>query len=200
MDLKQICLLACVLLSAGTNAQQLDSLLANDPIVKEFDSLFYSGDSVSILSMLDNILAAAEVPKPESQLAVRLGYNSNVVATSSVFGINQFGLAPGVSYYHKSGLYADVTGYWSNEYDPNYYLTVFSAGYLNSFTSMWSLMAEYSYYGYRQAGEDASVPYRHSLVINNFFEIGKLTIRTDYKPVFRRSNSSPNIAGRRMEH
>ncbi len=33
-------------------------------------------------------------------MAIRLGYNSNIVATSRTVGINQFGISPGVSYYH----------------------------------------------------------------------------------------------------
>ena len=57
-----------------------------------------------------------------SQLAVRLSYNSNVLSAGRTLGIENFGLAPGLSYYHKSGLYADVSGYWSKDFDPSYYL------------------------------------------------------------------------------
>lgn len=41
---------------------------------------------------------------------MRMGYNSNVVAASRTLGFNQFGVAPGISFYHKWGLYADYTG------------------------------------------------------------------------------------------
>lgn len=176
--MKRPILYLAVVLPLCIHAQQLDSLLTNDPLIQEFDSLFNSADSTSILTMIDNILES-DIETKYSQLAARLGYNSNVVATSSVFGINQFGLAPGVSFYHHSGLYVDVTGYWSNEYDPNYYLTIASAGYLNSFTSYWSAMAEYSYYD-TKINDDAFVPYRHSLGLTNFFEVKQLNFRLDY--------------------
>ncbi len=124
------------------------------------------------------------VPKLRSQLITRLGYNSNVVAASRTLGFNQFGMAPGFSYYHKSGFYADVTGYWSNEYDPNYYLTVGSAGYMNSPTLWWSFMAEYSRYMYSSLGEDDYIAYKNSAGISNFFDVGMATLRLDYQLFF----------------
>src|SRR5688572_31714787 len=70
-------------------------------------------DSLSIFSLIDSLLQQGDLEA--SQLAVRLSYNSNVLSTGRTLGINNFGLAPGVSYYHKSGLYADLSGYWSKD-------------------------------------------------------------------------------------
>jgi len=119
-----------------------------------------------------------------SQLIMRLGYNSNVVAASRTLGFNQFGMAPGLSYYHKSGFYTDVTGYWSAEYEPNYYLTVASAGYMNSPTRWWSLMAEYSRYMYSGLTEDDYIAYKNSAGISNFFDVNIVTFRFDYQLFF----------------
>lgn len=115
---------------------------------------------------------------------MRLGYNSNVVSASRTLGFNQFGVAPGISYYHKSGLYADYTGYYSKEYDPQYYLTVVSAGYMNSPTPWWSVMAEYNRYMYSSLGEDDYIAYKNSVGLSNFFDIKWVTLRLDYQLFF----------------
>lgn len=149
----------------------------------ELDSLLAQKDSTSILALLDSLI---NLPSPsiKSQMLVRLGYNSNVVSASRTLGFNQFGLAPGLSYYHKSGLYADVTAYWSPEYDPNYYLTVASLGYLNSPTAWWSFMAEYNRYMYSQTKEDTYIAYKNSLGVSNFFDVKPVTFRFDYQYFF----------------
>ena len=115
-----------------------------------------------------------------SQLALRIGYNSNVIAAARTLGFNQFGLAPGISYYHKSGAYADVTGYWSPQYEPDYYLTVTSAGYMKTVGKHWSFLAEYSHYFYSDAGDSTYIPYTNNFGISNFLEFGPVNFRFDY--------------------
>ncbi len=80
-----------------------------------------------------------------SQLAIRIGYNSNVLSAGRTLGIENFGLAPGISFYHISVLFADVTSYWSKW--PNYYkawLTYFylSLTFINLNTLVKSLFPE----------------------------------------------------------
>ncbi len=113
-------------------------------------------------------------------MAVRIGYNSNIVADNSTFNIGQFGLAPGLSYYHKSGLYADLTSYWSKEYQPNFYLNVASAGYLHSITKWYSIIGEYSHYFYSQDNAEISVPYTNNVGLTNYFEFKPVVLRLDY--------------------
>ena len=177
--------LGLVLVSVCTipvRSQQTDSLLLNDPYIVELDSLIASGDT-GFLSLIDSLINVP-IPKLKSQLVMRLGYNSNVVAASRTLGFNQFGVAPGISYYHKSGLYADYTGYWSKQYNPQYYLTVLSGGYMNSPTKWWSIMAEYNRYIYAGLGEDEYVPYKNSAGLSNFFDIKWVTLRLDYQLFF----------------
>jgi hypothetical protein len=107
-----------------------------------------------------------------------------VVSASRTLGFNQFGLAPGLSYYHKTGLYADLTGYWSDEYDPSYYLTVATLGYMNSPTRWWSFMTEYSRYIYTNTSEDQYIAYNNNLGVSNFFDVKLLTFRLDYQFYF----------------
>jgi hypothetical protein len=172
---------ACVIAARG---QQADSvLLKNDRYIMELDSILASGDSTQILSLIDSLINLPD-PSIKSQMVIRLGYNSNVVAASRTLGFNQFGLAPGLSYYHKSGLYADVTGYWSQNYDPEYYLTVATAGYLKSVNSWYAFMAEYGRYIYSNTDELTSIPYQNNVGLSNFFDVKKFTFRLDYQFYF----------------
>ena len=149
----------------------------------ELDSLLAQGDTLQLFSLIDSIINLPEITV-KSQLIARIGYNSNVVSASRTLGFNQFGLAPGVSYYHKSGLYADVTSYWSEEYDPNFYLTVASAGYMNSPLKWWSFMTEYNRYMYSDFGEDIYIAYKNNVGVSNFFDVKPFTFRLDYQFYF----------------
>ncbi|HPW63921.1 MAG TPA: hypothetical protein PLJ13_16615, partial [Cyclobacteriaceae bacterium] len=105
--------LSSVCLTSARGQQTDSALLYSDPYIAELDSLLEK-DSLQIFSLIDSLINLP-VPAFRSQLVARLGYNSNVVSASRTLGFNQFGLAPGIAYYHKSGLYTDVTGYWSPE-------------------------------------------------------------------------------------
>lgn len=181
---KQVGILLLLVCSFPTRAQQTDSLLLRtDPYIAELDSILASGDSTDLLLWIDSLINLPE-PKLRSQLNVRLGYNSNVVSASRTLGFNQFGVAPGVSFYHKSGLYADATGYWSKEYDPQYYLTVGTAGYMNSPTTWWSIIGEYNRYFYSELDEDTYIAYKNTVGLYNFFHVNLFTFRFDYQLFF----------------
>ena len=158
-----------------------DSLtVVRDSLSAVIDNIFSHQDSLDVFELIDSLLKM-EPEKGPSQLAVRLGYNSNIVADNRTFNIDQFGLAPGISYYHKSGAYADVTSYWSQEYNPNLYLTVASGGYINAFGKFYTMLAEYSHYFYYQSGDSTlSVPYTNNMGITNYFEIKHVVMRLDY--------------------
>lgn len=179
-------------------SQQADSLLLqNDPELAELDSLLNSPDSLSILGLLDSLLLMEPI---RSQFAVRLGYNSNVNTSSRTLSINKYGLSPGISYYHKSGAYADLATYWSQEYEPSIYLTVPSVGYLTAASKKWSILAEYSRYIYsytdtspvvffdRATGTSTTyvpnTPYTNNLQVSNYLITGKLMARLDYSLLF----------------
>src|SRR6478609_8237591 len=162
-------------------AQQTDALKINnaDSLLAQVDSLFTSADSLSIFQMIDSLLQTASIG-PSSQLAIRLGYNSNVASEGRTLGISKFGLSPGMSFYHKSGLYADASVYWSKEYDPDFYLAVLTAGYLWPVTRRWSLVAEYNRFQYINPSNSESIPYKNNAGVSNFIELKPLTFRLDY--------------------
>ncbi len=172
---------ACVIAARGQQADSL--LLKNDPYIAELDAMLAEGDTLQLFSLIDSIINLPD-PSFKSQLIIRLGYNSNVVAASRTLGFNQFGVAPGASYYHKSGLYADLTSYWSQQYNPNFYLTVGSAGYMNSPTKWWSFMAEYSRYMYSDVSDDIYIAYKNNVGVSNFFDVKPFTFRLDYQFYF----------------
>ncbi|NBW38905.1 MAG: hypothetical protein EBR30_28600 [Cytophagia bacterium] len=149
--------------SSALRAQDVDSLLLGDDL-----DFLISGDSLSVFALIDSLLNAGI--DDQSQLAFRLGYNSNVIAAGRTLGIENFGLAPGISYYHKSGLFADVSGFWSKDFDPSYYLTIASAGYSKVVSKKFSVMATYDRYFYNTNTEDAYIPYKNAASLNGSFD------------------------------
>lgn len=168
--------------------QHADSLLVkSDSLLRELDSLLNTSDSLALLQLIDSLILMPDV-KQTSQMAVRLGYNSNIIAAGRTLGFNQFGLSPGVSYYHKSGLYADASTYWSKEYNPDFYLSVLSGGYMKTVSRRWSFLAEYSRYLY--ASSDSSYhPYTNNVGASNYLTFKPITFRLDYYFYFGKKNA-----------
>lgn len=118
-----ICLIFLLIYPSAVRAQE-------SSYADQLEALIAEMDSLSIFTLLDSTLSASYTPY--SELNIRASYSSNVAVAGRNYGINQHGLSPGISFYHKSGLFADVTGYWNSAYDPAYSLTVLSAGYFGN--------------------------------------------------------------------
>jgi hypothetical protein len=144
------------------------------------DSTLTFADSLNIFRLIDSLLSLDS--GPHSQLATRLAYNNNVLWTGRTLGIDQFGLSPGVSYYHKSGLFADVSAFWSKDFEPNYYLTILSGGYMHTFSKKFYAIASYDRYFYSL--DDAYIPYNNALTLTPFFELKPVVFRMDYSFFF----------------
>lgn len=145
------------------------------------DSLLTFSDSLAIFRLIDSLMTLEE--GNASALAVRLGYNSNILDAGRTLGITQFGLSPGITYYHKSGLYADVTAYWSRDFEPRLYLTTLSAGYLHTFGDKFSVMAAFDHFFYR-FGDDYFIPYLNSASISSMLDFKPVSFRLDYSLYF----------------
>lgn len=174
-------------LSCRVSAQESDTTL-----LSQVEAELSFADSLSIFNLIDSLLQYAEVQR--SQVALRLTYNSNVMSTGRTLGIQNFGLAPGISYYHKSGLYADLSGYWSKDFHPSYYLTVASLGYMRSFSDRFSLLAGYDRYFYHFDG-DGYVPYRNALTISPSLDFKPVSISTSYSFYFGDANAHRIMPG-----
>jgi hypothetical protein len=177
MGKRWLCLILWTASFCHLQAQDADSLLLQLPN----DSLLSYSDSLSIFYLIDSLLTMEE-NIPSSQLAIRLAYNSNVLYAGRTLGIDQFGLSPGISFYHKTGLYADVSGFWSDDYDPKYYLTILSAGYMHSFSSKFSATANYDRYFYN-LGEDF-IAYNNGLSISTALDLKPISVQCNYTYYF----------------
>jgi hypothetical protein len=143
------------------------------------DSVLTFEDSLSIFNLIDSLLMLAP---PSSMLAVRVGYNSNVLSAGRTLGIENFGLAPGISYYHRSGIYADLSGFWSNDFRPSYYLTTASLGYAVDLSKKLSVMAGYDRYFYTES--DDYIPYKNTLSVTPILELKPVSFTLNYSFYF----------------
>ncbi len=163
-------------------AQDADSLLR----LSSDSTLTYS-DSLSIFYLIDSLLTLEE-NTPGSQLAVRLNYNSNVLYAGRTLGIDQFGLSPGISFYHKTGFYADISSFWSKDFDPKYYLTILSAGYAHFFSSKFSISANYDRYFYNLP--DDFIPYSNGLTVSPILDLKPFSLQCDYTFYFGETHAN----------
>ena len=165
---------------------------ADTTTVSEVGTDLSFADSLSIFNLIDSMLQQAD--DNSSQLVLRLTYNSNVMSTGRTLGIQNFGLSPGVSYYHKSGLYADLSGYWSRDFDPSYYLTVASVGFMKSFSHLFSLLAGYDRYFYRFGG-DGYIPYSNAFSFTPSVDFNPISISASYSFYFGDANAHRIMPG-----
>jgi hypothetical protein len=86
-----------------------------------------------------------EPEKPTSQVILRVGYISNINERQDALKLDEFGLTTRAAYYHKSGLFLDATGYWSNQSESPYYMTETTIGYMSAMLKKWSYLIEYSH-------------------------------------------------------
>lgn len=157
-------------------------------------------DSLSIFNLIDSILLSES--GLYSELNFRLGYNSNVAIAGRNFDINQHGISPGVSYYHKKGFYADVSGFWNSSFDPKYSLTVASLGYMKFFGSNWTLTGSYDRWIYNRSPSSNSTiidtSLRNSLNLSSGFNTKHFFASIDYNYLFGSSKAHRligNVAG-----
>lgn len=170
-------LFSVVLAASSVMAQEADSVAA-------VEKPLTFADSLSIFQLIDSLLQLDDTGP--SQLAVRLGYNSNVLSAGRTLGIENFGLAPAVSYYHRSGIFADVTGYWSNDFSPRYYLTALSVGYMRSITRKFSVIAGYDKYLYHF--DDAYIPYPNAVSATPTIDLKPVSASLTYSFFFGEQN------------
>jgi len=142
----------------------------------------------SLISLLDSLL---KIDYSQSQFALRLGFTSDVVSAGRDLGMKQKGLTPGISYYHKSGIFASVTGYWNSEFSPKYNLTALSVGYLGVVKDKLIYTASYERTIYHQTSvnstdivEEVSNPFKHSLGLGLSYDLKYLFTGVDYAYIF----------------
>jgi hypothetical protein len=99
-------------------------------------------DSMSIFRLLDSALNPQQ---QKSELLVRMGYMSSVLTAGRDFNVQQRGIAPGVSYYHKSGVFGDFATYFDSQSQPLANLSVLTGGYIGLMGKRWTYSGYYEH-------------------------------------------------------
>ncbi len=162
----------------------LNSYLASDSILLDELELQLASDSLDIFDLMDSLLLS---DYRYSQLSIRTGYTSDITYAGRNFGFNQYGLNAGIAYYHRSGLFADVSGYWNSSLDPSYNPTITSLGYMGTINHRWSYTLSYDHYFYNMPSDEDSLvyyPLTNSANLSTYYDLGKFTIAGDYSFLF----------------
>jgi len=174
----------------------LDSLLnyylKSDSVLLDELEAELASDSLTIFDLIDSF---SLVDYQYSQLYLRLGYTSNITNAGRNFGIDQHGLSAGVSYYHKSGIFADVSGYWNSEISPHYSPTITTAGFMGSIVNpSWNYTLSYDHYFYHYAqtdenGYELSYPITNAINASSYYDFNLLNLGADYSFLFGQENA-----------
>lgn len=164
-----------------TQAQEQSELEDIDPFEINFDEL----DTASIFTLLDSLLTADLNDLKYSQLVLKSGLASQIVSAGRDLGTNQFGINFGASYYHSSGLYADVTAYINSQNSPSHYLTTASLGYLGFIKNSWTYLISYDHYFYREPSDEnlSALPFTDGFGAAIYRTSGKFETGIDYSIV-----------------
>ena len=141
-----------------------------------------AADSLDILDLIDSLLST---DLRFSQLSLRFGYTSDITYAGRNFGIQQYGFGTGISYYHKTGFFADVSGFWNSNIKPSYNPTIATLGYLGTFTNKWTYTLSFDHFFYNEIDEDLIYyPITNSVNASTYLELGKLTLAGEYSYLF----------------
>ena len=173
-------------INAQESEQDLDEIL--DEILA-YDSLLldeFNSDSASIFSLIDSLL---ETDFRFSMLALRSGYTSEILNAGRDFGVEQYGLMGGFSYYHRSGLFGDLTAYWNSDVEPKINPIATTLGYMGSAGKWLTYFFSYDHYFYISENHEDSIediysPISNALNGSAYANIKFITTGVDYSFLF----------------
>ncbi|UXP30889.1 hypothetical protein N6H18_11050 [Reichenbachiella agarivorans] len=182
----------CVWQPEISRAQEIKSDSTLTVLFAELDDLFAEGDDTEdLIALVDSMLVADKLKI--SSLHARIGYISQVTNAGRSLDINQFGVSPGVTYYHHTGVFADVSGFVNSEYDPSYYMTDASIGYLYTFKNVLTSSVSHDFYFYNDTLDTHS--FNKSLQVSTYLDYKALNLGVDYAYLYG-SNSAHRLTGR----
>ncbi len=149
----------------------------------DYDSLLleeWALDSLTLIDLIDSLLLE---DYRYSSLAVRSSYISDITNAGRDFGFNQYGFSAGLSYYHKSGLYGDLTGYWNSDLEPNYNPTIINAGYMGSLFDHLNYIASYEHYFYANPN-GIDYPLTNAFDLTTYYDFKFIAAGVDYSFLF----------------
>lgn len=165
----------------------LTSYLQSDSILlDELEALLLEDDSLSIIDLVDSLIS---FDPRYSQISLRLGYNSQILNAGRDLGINQYGFTASLSYYHKTGLFGELSGFWNSEFSPNYNPTITTLGFMDGIGKRFGYILTYEHYFYHGSESDELyVPYTNSLGANTYFDFDFLLPGLNYYFLFGEEN------------
>ncbi len=140
-------------------------------------------DSLTILDLIDSLISA---DFRYSSLILRMGYISDIMNAGRDFGINQYGFSGGLSYYHKTGFFGDITGYWNSDMEPEYNPTIVNLGYMGNILPKWNIITTYEHYFYHvnESEDNVYYPLTEALSFTTYIDIKFLSLGFDYSFLF----------------
>lgn len=148
-------------------------------------------DSLSIFFLFDSLLNTPT--RPSSELNIRMSYSNNMVTAGRNYGINQQSFSPGLSFYHRSGIYADYSGFITTTTDPAYNMSMASLGYLGTIGEKWNYNASYEHWVYHD--EQAESNLSNSLGLSATFNTKLAYGTVDYSFLFGHETAHRIIGG-----
>ena len=135
-------------------------------------------DTLTLIDLIDSLMSFEPIT---SQISVNAGYISQITSSGRDLDINQFGFNSGIGYYHKSGWFATINGFWYSDFEPAYSLTAFSAGYLKLINKQIGIIASVDHSIYTDKSLQALNNSGNLMVI---LDLGKLEFYNDYALYF----------------
>ena len=162
----------------------LNYYLKSDSVLLDQLELELAEDTMNIMDLVDKLV---NDDYRFSQLSIRLGYTSNITYAGRNFGVEQYGFGAGATFYHKSGLFADLSGFWNSDLYPKYNPTITTLGYLGNISKKWTYTLSYDHFFYNTPDSseyEVYYPITNSLNASTYFDLGKFTIAADYSFLF----------------
>jgi len=174
-------------LHGGLFAQEKSEL---DSLYDELDVLFEEADlPAGLLAKADSLFALMDLKY--HSLGVRAGYLSNVLTAGRDLGIDQHGFNAGLSYFHPSGMFIDLSGYWNSEYDPSYYLTNTGIGYMHEFNEHWNASIGHDFMFY---DNEIDFIFDKAARLSGFYQSKNWEAGLDYRYLYGRESAHRLVA------
>lgn len=113
------------------------------------DDFFYSEDAI-----IDDLI---ESLKKYQFLYVSVAYNSDTYFAGRDIGVDQFNIAPQLTYANSNGLYASLSGIYYSEFEPQWDVTTAALGFSKSFGKQQLFKYNVSFAKYFYANEDDNI-------------------------------------------
>ncbi|MFN8357033.1 MAG: hypothetical protein U0Y10_21445 [Spirosomataceae bacterium] len=137
-------------------------------------------------------------PEKTGTLSFRLGYTNHAYFAGRDYDIKQYMLMPSITYQHKSGVYADLSGLSYSQSNPMYEMTMASVGYMGIVGSNFWFFGEYSRTFLTKPDPDNPNPIPNALTVFAMYDLGKVMPSVAYAYMFGDETTQriiPSVSG-----